>query len=202
MKEEGLYDYVIVNESVDEAFRQLQSVATRALAGRTGHQAGAGGPLTLVAKDTVPTPQVTLHSYTRQINKSSSSGLATNYNACQRLHALRASARALVTNDQCLYSKCSCKSPHASLQASFAGLEIDRMQVTEGKEETAPLLEPSPPAGTKSHQASTAAVPAASPSPPAAAAQPAKDTSAAADVVADPEPQTAVPYPPGMERCA
>ena len=36
IKEPGLYDYVIFNDDLDEAFSQLATVARRALAGQVG----------------------------------------------------------------------------------------------------------------------------------------------------------------------
>jgi hypothetical protein len=34
MKEEGLYDFVVVNDDLEEAFKKLQTIATAALAGK------------------------------------------------------------------------------------------------------------------------------------------------------------------------
>ena len=43
IKELGLYDYIIFNEDVEEAFRQLASVAERALRGQVcGSQCNEG----------------------------------------------------------------------------------------------------------------------------------------------------------------
>ena len=52
IKEPGLYDYVIFNDDLDEAFSQLATVARRALAGQVGNGSGSiAGPVTLVAED-------------------------------------------------------------------------------------------------------------------------------------------------------
>ncbi|KAK9830639.1 hypothetical protein WJX81_008303 [Elliptochloris bilobata] len=52
IKEPGLYDYIIFNDDVEEAFRQLASVAERALRGQVGNGSGPGsGVVTLVADE-------------------------------------------------------------------------------------------------------------------------------------------------------
>ncbi|CAL8470025.1 g9567 [Coccomyxa elongata] len=52
IKEPGLYDYVIFNDDLDEAFAQLTLVARRALAGQQGNGSGSiSGPVTLVADE-------------------------------------------------------------------------------------------------------------------------------------------------------
>ncbi len=52
IKEPGLYDYVIFNDDLEEAFSQLATVARRALAGQVGNGSGTiAGPVTLVAED-------------------------------------------------------------------------------------------------------------------------------------------------------
>lgn len=50
IKEPGLYDYVIFNDDLEDAFAQLTLVARRALAGQEGNGSGSiSGPVTLVA---------------------------------------------------------------------------------------------------------------------------------------------------------
>ncbi len=52
IKEQGLYDYVIFNDDLEDAFAQLTLVARRALAGQVGNGSGSiSGPVTLVADE-------------------------------------------------------------------------------------------------------------------------------------------------------
>ena len=52
IKEPGLYDYVIFNDDLEDAFAQLTLVARRALAGQEGNGSGSiSGPVTLVADE-------------------------------------------------------------------------------------------------------------------------------------------------------
>lgn len=44
MEEQSLYDHVVYNDSVDQAFLQLSQVAQRALAGETGSAPLADAP--------------------------------------------------------------------------------------------------------------------------------------------------------------
>lgn len=58
IKEPGLYDYVIFNDDLEDAFAQLVVVARRALAGQQGNGSGSiSGPVTLVAEDEPSTSQ-------------------------------------------------------------------------------------------------------------------------------------------------
>ena len=58
IKEQGLYDYVIFNDDLDEAYAQLATVARRALAGQSGNGSGSiAGPVTLVAEEEAPAAQ-------------------------------------------------------------------------------------------------------------------------------------------------
>ena len=54
-----MYDYVIFNDDLDEAYAQLATVARRALAGQSGNGSGSiAGPVTLVAEEeTTPAQQ-------------------------------------------------------------------------------------------------------------------------------------------------
>ena len=52
IKEPGLYDYVIFNDDLEDAFAQLVLVAKRALSGKTGNGSQSiTGPVTLVAEE-------------------------------------------------------------------------------------------------------------------------------------------------------
>jgi hypothetical protein len=64
MNEPGLYDYVIFNEKLEEAFQQLTIIAQRALDGQVGNGTGQG-PVTLVPDDYngVPNGQVCTTRY-------------------------------------------------------------------------------------------------------------------------------------------
>jgi hypothetical protein len=55
MNEPGLYDYVIFNEKLEEAFQQLTIIAQRALDGQVGNGTGQG-PVTLVPDDYTGVP--------------------------------------------------------------------------------------------------------------------------------------------------
>jgi guanylate kinase len=58
IKEPGLYDYVIFNDDLEDAFAQLVVVARRALAGQQGNGSGSiSGPVTLVAEEEPSTSQ-------------------------------------------------------------------------------------------------------------------------------------------------
>ena len=52
IKEPGLYDYVIFNDDLEDAFAQLVLVAKRALSGKQGNGSRSiTGPVTLVAEE-------------------------------------------------------------------------------------------------------------------------------------------------------
>ena len=52
IKEPGLYDYVIFNDDLEDAFAQLLLVAKRALSGKQGNGSQSiTGPVTLVAEE-------------------------------------------------------------------------------------------------------------------------------------------------------
>ena len=52
IKEPGLYDYVIFNDDLEDAFAQLVLVAKRALSGKQGNGSQSiTGPVTLVAEE-------------------------------------------------------------------------------------------------------------------------------------------------------
>lgn len=52
IKEPGLYDYVIFNDELEDAFAQLMLVAKRALSGKQGNGSQSiTGPVTLVAEE-------------------------------------------------------------------------------------------------------------------------------------------------------
>ena len=60
VNEAGLYDYVICNDSLEQAGKELQEVATRALQGLTGRPAGAP-PMSSPAPKAVVSLQLPYH---------------------------------------------------------------------------------------------------------------------------------------------